>query len=274
MLATRTLRFAPCILVLATSCKSDEPTIVTPINCGMSGVAFDVTSAVAATSCTETNGQLTVSGRGGKPPYQYSVIGSFQSSPTFTMLASGVYTVTIKDANGCTFSLEVSVSAANSTLGATVGTPGQDFSCLGPHTGSISITPTGGTAPYELRLGNGAFGTATSFDNLEAGSQSVTVRDADGCTLLVSFTVPRGDTGTSFSTDVQPIIAGNCALPACHTAGNGIPNFTIVANVRSSAAAIKLRTGSRSMPPAGQTPLTEEEIQIIACWVDDGAKNN
>ncbi len=37
---------------------------------------------------------------------------------------------------------------------------------------------------------------------------------------------------------------------------------------------VKERTANKSMPPAGKTALTAEQIAKIACWVEDGAANS
>jgi len=44
--------------------------------------------------------------------------------------------------------------------------------------------------------------------------------------------------------------------------------------VQANADKIKQRTSDGSMPPPNNTEPTPEEIQAIACWVDDGALNN
>ncbi|MCS7086138.1 MAG: hypothetical protein NZ534_08705, partial [Bacteroidia bacterium] len=48
-------------------------------------------------------GTITATAEGGTPPYEFSLGGqNFQSSPTFQNLDEGVYTVVVRDANGCT----------------------------------------------------------------------------------------------------------------------------------------------------------------------------
>ena len=55
------------------------------------------------TSGQSDDGQATVNATGGDGPYEFSLDNStFQSSNTFSDLAAGNYTVTVKDANGCT----------------------------------------------------------------------------------------------------------------------------------------------------------------------------
>jgi len=47
---------------------------------------------------------MTVAGSGGTPPYQYKLgAGSYQASGILENLLAGSYTVTVQDANLCTF---------------------------------------------------------------------------------------------------------------------------------------------------------------------------
>jgi len=68
----------------------------------------------AAATCANNDGSITIAASGAAPPFQYSINGtSYQSSPGFTGLASGSYTVMVKDANGCTASQPVSIAIIN-----------------------------------------------------------------------------------------------------------------------------------------------------------------
>lgn len=79
----------------------------------------------------------------------------------------------------------------------------------------------------------------------------------------------------SYADDIRPILDTNCQLSGCHGSAAGIPSWATHATVSANAAAIKTNTGNKTMPPAASGgSLTDEEIQKIADWVDDGAKNN
>jgi uncharacterized membrane protein len=47
-----------------------------------------------------------------------------------------------------------------------------------------------------------------------------------------------------------------------------------VQKLKNLAASVKLRTANKSMPPSGSSQLTQSQIDLIGCWVDDGALNN
>ena len=137
------------------------------------------------------------------------------------------------------------------------------------------LTATGGTPPYSYQFGTEKAGKQNSFSNLRSGSYPFLVRDTTGCLITVNVRVEHGDTGTSFATDIKPILDKNCAVPGCHNGDNGASrNWTVFTQVQNNASNIGTRTTNKSMPPAGSTVLTEDQIRLIACWVDDGAKSN
>lgn len=263
--------YALVVFTLA-SCVNKE--IPTGPDCSDSPVATPTTTITNASACAATDGVIEVTAVGGIGPFVYQLgNGLFGSSPVFASLSAGSYVVTVQDSRGCTNKVTAVVNAAGSDLNATiVSTP--DNSCFPPHDGSITITPTGGTPPYEIKFGGGAFGAITVFDELEEGVYPVTVKDATGCLLVWNCTVKHGDTQTSYATDIQPILNVACNSSSCHGPGNGSRSWTTFANVVAKAQQIKLRTANLSMPPSGHPDISPQQIQLIACWVDDGAKNN
>jgi len=78
----------------------------------------------------------------------------------------------------------------------------------------------------------------------------------------------------SFATDIKPIIEMNCLInnSECHGMNPSIPNWAIFSEVQSHAGLIKTKTRDRSMPKIGS--LTQSQIDLITCWVDNGAKDN
>ncbi|MCX2738923.1 gliding motility-associated C-terminal domain-containing protein [Pontibacter anaerobius] len=142
----------------------------------------DLATAATASTCGNSNGQFTVSGvTGGTSPYTYSLDGkNFQTSDTFTALAEGTYTVTVKDANGCTYAEEVAVS----NIEGPAFTLSSKASTCGASNGTVTVnTPTGGTAPYTYSKDGTTFQTSATFSGLAAGEYTITVKDANGCLL-------------------------------------------------------------------------------------------
>lgn len=79
----------------------------------------------------------------------------------------------------------------------------------------------------------------------------------------------------SYANDIRPILDANCQVSGCHGSDPNTPSWATYQTVSANASNIKSMTGSRTMPPASSgRSLTDEQIQKIADWVDDGAQNN
>lgn len=254
------------------ACAYNE--IQTRIDCIKSDLAISLLSKSDATSCKSIDGQITMSAIGGAVPYDFSLgDGIYQTKPVFDRLAPGSYLVTVKDFNGCKRSEQVNVGAKNSTLNATpASTP--DTDCFLDN-GTITITPTGGDLPYLFKIDNGIFGSASTFSSQSNGNHTVIVKDAQDCQMVLIVNVPRANTGISYANVIVPIFTASCNFDRCHGAGSTGRDWTKFPDVKAKAADIKSRTGNRSMPIGNNGPaLTAQQIQQIACWVDDGANNN
>jgi len=138
-------------------------------------------------------GILTVSGTGGTGPYMYSLgSGSYQSSGTYTDLAAGTHTVTVQDANLCTFTLTIDILQPAAAVAGAI-TAQTNVSCKDGANGSVTVSGSGGTAPYEYNFSGGTFQVSGTFSGLAAGSYTVVVRDANLCTseVVVTITEPE-----------------------------------------------------------------------------------
>lgn len=80
-------------------------------------------------------------------------------------------------------------------------------------------------------------------------------------------------TNTTYSAAVQPIIATNCAVPACHVPGGTSPDLSTYAGASANAGGIDQRAlVDKDMPPSGQ--LSSCDQQTLKAWIDAGAPNN
>jgi uncharacterized membrane protein len=78
-------------------------------------------------------------------------------------------------------------------------------------------------------------------------------------------------TEVSLSGDIMPIINTDCAQSRCHLDAIE-PLLNSRQDVIDHAEAIRSQVVAGTMPPV--QPITEEEIELIDCWVSDGAENN
>ncbi len=165
--------------------------------------ALNVTSTTNNVACNGGNdGSATINASGGTAGYQYNIGSGNQGSNTFSNLSAGSYTVTITDANGCTDTENLSITQPTTAL--SVSTSTTDVACNGGNDGAVNITATGGTAGYQYNIGTGNQGSNT-FSNLSAGSYTVTVTDANGCTSTRAFTINEPSSGVSIVTSTNNV---------------------------------------------------------------------
>lgn len=146
--------------------------------------------------CAGQTGGFSVQASGGTPPYTYTLDGTGISNSTgiFTGLQAGTYTVRVYDnpRDQCGYITITLTEPDSLRVDSTI----KPVTCKGGQDGEIRVTITGGTTPYTL-LWQGADGTplpqtGSTLSNLAEGTYSLTVTDANGCTLgPLSFTVPH-----------------------------------------------------------------------------------
>ncbi len=218
------------------------------------------------TNCGGSVGSFSLNASGGEGIYTFSLNGgTAQSSPIFTSLSAGSYTVVASDGVcSAEFSIEIlNADGVNATVQST------DSGCESS-SGTISVNAVGGLAPYEYKLGTGSFQAEASFNALSPGNYVVTVKDASGCEIQLQT---RVKSDVRFSA-IRAIIQTNCAISGCHN-GSQSPNLTDTNIIVSNAGRIQARTTVRTMPPSSSgLSLTQAEINQIACWVADGATTN
>ncbi|HEY5748341.1 MAG TPA: c-type cytochrome [Chryseolinea sp.] len=242
------------------------------VNCETNHPVIAIEAKTDPTGCNTLDGDITVSATGGVPPYQFKINdGELQTSGTFTQLNGGSFTLSVSDVNGCGSESTVVLTVASSDLAATYTTQ-EDNECLSGN-GTLAVTATGSNGPFQYKLGIGSFSDNNVFTGLEHGLYTVIVKDSQDCSLSLSASVGRGQTGVSWSADIKPILSTNCAISGCHVSGSQSPDLSDLGSVMNNASLIKARTGSRAMPPDGRS-ISQEQIDKIACWVDDGVKNN
>ena len=134
--------------------------------------------------------------------------------------------------------------------------------------GQVEVRAVGGDGVYQFKLDNGSFQSGVTFEGIASGEHQVTVKDGMDCEATVSFSLKSG----VIFDDVQPIIAANCATSGCHDGTTNQIDLRPAANIKSRANSIKALTEDKSMPPdTAGTSLSDSQIQLIGCWVDDGA---
>jgi uncharacterized protein (DUF2141 family) len=134
-----------------------------------------------------TDGFATVAIQGGLPPYDISW-SSGANSEIAENLAAGTYFVYIKDFYGCEASGQVTIDQPEKLIIEVLDTISP--SCFDAQDGSITVSVSGGIAPYNYLWSNGE--TTLNINNLTEGSYTLEVFDATGCTTshTVTLTAP------------------------------------------------------------------------------------
>lgn len=131
----------------------------------------------------------------------FSVVWSNGASgQVLSGLTAGSYTVIVVDSAGCTVTSSVLVQepAHGIRFGSTVS----DANCAGDSSGSISISPAGGSASYSIQWSDGRSGW--TIHNLPAGVYHAVVTDSNGCSTVGSFEVSQPSAPLSLQYDVSP----------------------------------------------------------------------
>ncbi len=204
--------------------------------------ALSATTSSTQTGCASSIGTATANPSGGSPGYTYSWSPSSQTTQTATGLAVGIYTVTITDANGCTLTQTANVTAANGPVATLAAS--NDPSCNGGSDGNASISVSGGTSPYTYSW-SPTGGTNANATGLSAGTYTVIVTDANGCTVAQTVTLsqPAAITVGTSSTNAGCTSATGTATA---TPTGGTPGYTYLwsAGAQTTQTATGLATGS------------------------------
>ncbi len=142
----------------------------------------DVTDA---TGINDNDGSIDVTVSGGSPGYTYSWDNG-ETTQNISNLLPGKYYVTVKDTNNCSNDTNFivnfpSIIDVSHTVTA--------INCYGGSDGAISLSLSGGTAPYSFNWSNGD--TTQNITNLSSGDYSVTVTDDNEEKGLSVINVPE-----------------------------------------------------------------------------------
>ncbi|MCB0429070.1 MAG: gliding motility-associated C-terminal domain-containing protein [Flavobacteriales bacterium] len=186
---------------------------------------------ISATSTPETcsgacDGTATVTvDQDGVQPYtfEWSNGETSNTAGTITGLCTGDYSVTITDATGCTAVTSTTVDGPEPLITTSSKT---DNLCNGGSDGSASVTASGGTPNYTYLWAPGGATTAT-VSGLSAGTYSVTVTDANGCTSVSTETIAE-PTALAITFGSVGTTCGNLDGSVNVTASGGTPNYSYI----------------------------------------------
>lgn len=183
------------------------------VNISQPSFPMVVNAAVTDVSCFgESDGVININASNGAVPYSYNWGGGVITQNR-TGLASGVYTVTVTDSNGCSASNSNNVSEPVQMMLSAVVT---NAACSGTPNGAISVSVSGGFAPFTFLWSDGNINQNRT--GLIQGNYSVTVSDNHSCSVSSAMTI-SGSAAIGLSAVVSPV--------SCNGGSDGAINLSV-----------------------------------------------
>lgn len=193
--------------------------------------------------CADTAGTATAFPRGGTLPYTYSWAPGGATTATISHLSAGTYTITVKDAGGCTTTASTTITSS-----LLFGTRSLNTTCNGSSNGMAFVTNiNGGSSPYTYSWApsGGIHDTATG---LSAGNYTVTVKDATGCTGTVAVVVNQPAALLDSATSTGAPCGSNYGIATVMVGGGTRPyNYSWAPNGATTATVSGLSAGTYSV---------------------------
>lgn len=177
---------------------------------------------------------------GGTTPYSYSWSNG-ENSPT-TSVTAGDYAVTVTDSIGCQATMSFVVEQPDSLWMALIY---QEPSCWSGTDAQVVSGPEGGTEPWTYQWSNGG---QEQFVHGPAGNYSVTVTDANGCTIQDSILVTQPTQLQVTLSELKPSCYGDDDGELTVEATGATPDYGYLWNTGWSQATLpNVPTGSYSV---------------------------
>jgi len=205
-------------------------------------------------SCSSsTDGIITASGTGGTGTYTYAINGgAYKPSPNFSGLGAGTYTISTKDVNGCVATTTITITAPASiaaTATVTSNYNGSQISCTTSTNGELSVNSVGGSGIHTYSINGGVYQSASIFNGLAAGTFTITIKDANGCT------------GTTTSAIIAPAGIVASAVISTPVACSGNTGFVTISATGGTGTYI----GTGIFPVAVGGPYTYNVTDANGC---------
>jgi gliding motility-associated-like protein len=213
-----------CTVTDANGCVI-KPTVTVTSSGGPTTTMGPATNVTCFGLC---NGSLTATATGGTAPLTYSwspAPPTGQGTLTASALCPGTYTMTTTDATGCSTSATGVITQPTAIVETLAET---NVSCFGGTNGTATATVSGGVPAYTYSWtpapgGGQATGNATG---LAAGTYTLNITDASGCTQTATTTITQPAALTMTSAGINATCNGVCNGQVICIPAGGTPAYT------------------------------------------------
>ncbi|MEO1410976.1 MAG: hypothetical protein AAFW73_13910 [Bacteroidota bacterium] len=182
-----------------------------------------ISSIVDVDCFGNSTGRIAVVAAGGAGSYTYNWSGGIAGNePIATGVTQGVYSVTITDAQSCSFVLDDLTVNEPPVLDLTGSTT--QATC-NQSNGSVTAVVDGGTMPYRYDW-SPTLPNSPNQPGLGVGTYTLTVTDANDCTIVESFVVGSPENLGASTTHIDVTCNGGSDGSISLTASGGTPPFT------------------------------------------------
>ncbi len=232
------------------------------------GAAVEIESTAEALCGGAAAGGLKAMASGGSEPYQYAW-STGATTDSIGVTESGTYSVTVTDASGgCTAESSITI---DDLPGLELSSTQVNVSCKGGFDGSIDVSVNGGVEPYTYDWSFGA--DVQDIDGIMAGSYSVTVTDANGCTDSLMVDIEDGEefvlSFASLNVGCRGGSDGSIDLTVEGTGGNYIYTWSNGATTEDLEGLVKgtysvtVTDGNGDCAVEGSVEITEAESNMM-----------
>jgi len=206
-----------------------------------------VTSATRSIDCKgDDDGYITLGVAGGQSPYTYTWTPNVGSTAEVSNLSVGTYSVTVKDANGCTGTLaKFTITQPSEYLHDSISVL-LNVGCYGGGAGEISVGTRGGTPPYTY-VWTPNVSTRYTASNLSVGTYTIVASDNHGCsqTEFATITQPAASLVVTDGTITNPKCSNSKGSASVNVTG-GTPAYTYkwVPNVSTTSTCSDISAGT------------------------------
>lgn len=179
--------------------------------------------AAPPTCAGGTNGSITPNIVGNYTPHTWVWSTGTNSGTNLTGVASGNYSITITDQQGCTKVDQINVPSQAPVGVFPLMTAAK---CNGTPSGVGTAIGSGGVSPYTYVWSNNS--TGQIIENLVAGNYTVTVTDGNGCSASATGTVNQPAPLTNTVVSITPACGNNGSVTVMPAGGT--PPYNVVWN--------------------------------------------